>query len=65
MWQLDSNTGRRIAIFRNKALAGKAVGTNTNSIVNCIAGRSMTCGGYKWEKASKKDVETYLAVSLN
>lgn len=65
VWQVDSHTGRRIAIFRNYALAGEAVGTHSDGIGKCIAGMHSVCGGYKWERASRDDVYVHLVCSIN
>ena len=60
VWQLDRNSGRRMVIFRNLDSAGEAVGKHSSAILHCLAGRQLTCGGYKWERASMEDVAAHL-----
>ena len=61
VWQLDSLTGRRIAIYRCKRVAAKHVGGYQAGITNCLAGKKRTAGGYRWEWATRNDEEAHLA----
>ena len=65
VWQVDRQTGRRIAIYRSIALAAKAIGGWPYSISACIAGKWQTSYGYKWERASREDVDKHLVSGDN
>ena len=40
-------------VFRSVADAGRSIGIETQCILNQIAGRSKTCGGFRWEYAKE------------
>ena len=65
VWQVDRQTGRRIAIYRSIVLAAKAIGGRPNNISACIAGKWRTSYGYKWERASREDVGKHLVSGDN
>ena len=65
VWQVDRHTDRRITIYRNATLAAKVVGGDCRSIKKCITGRQQTCGGYKWQRASREDVAAFLVCGDN
>ena len=64
VWQVDSRTGKRIAIFRTLTLAAKAVGRSKSKVGLCLAGKE-ACDGYMWQRASREDVDAHLLCGFN
>ena len=59
VYQYDSTTGQFIAEYESVIDAAKAIGRESQGIVDCTHGRSLTCGGYCWSSQKLKKYPVY------
>lgn len=48
--KIDIDTNKPLKIYDSISQAARAVERNKTGIIDCIAGQTKTCGGFKWEK---------------